>query len=119
MSWFSSEGRSRRELDRLISRLDTLGDRIGHYEEQERLSARLGMPGNGQVAQSREAHSEIYATLTAARAGIHSGEVDQREIYPQLPSVEKAVNHMEWILNEADKDVARAKRAFHERFGGN
>jgi hypothetical protein len=119
MSWFSSKDRSRRKLDQLISRLEKLGGRIGHYEEQEQLSARLGMPGNGQVAQTRDAHSDIYATLTAARAGIASGEIDEGEIYPQLPSVTKAVGHMEWILNEADKDVARAKRAFQERFGGN
>ena len=119
MSWFSSKDRNGRKLDELIDRLEKLSGRIGHYEEQEQLSARLGMPGNRQVAQTREVHSEIYATLTAARAGIASGEIDDQEIYPQLPSVTKAISHMEWILNEADRDVVKAKRAFQERFGGN
>ena len=118
MMWFASKEKVEKRLSELIERMERLSKRIAHYEEQERLSIRLGMPSNGEVAQTRDAHAHMFGTLNDARAGISAGSVNFREIHPQLPSVSKAIAHMEWILNEADKDVARAKQAFRDRFGG-
>ena len=117
--WLPTKQKVLRAVDDLIGRLDRLDKRIAEHEEQVALGTRLGLgSGDPQVAATRDAHTDIWESLKAARSEIAADRVDFRVISKQLKSVDGAVSHVERILDLADADVAHAKGAFRRQFGG-
>jgi hypothetical protein len=107
-------------INRLIDELGEYDLRIKEYEEQARLTARLGLSQLGddfQLIEWRETWDQIYGSLSDARNGIQKGQVNHREINRMLPSVQVALANFRRVLNETDRLRDAGRAAAQQMFG--